>query len=314
MPRTQRNTKLKGITLYNKISKEFTKINNKLPEERKLSIQDRRKYISERIYPQYKGTSAYHVGIRAIKVSIEQVLDTIPPKEGCDVNYLSPSVLDVDWFELDDFIKQVLPDCIYITIDAGYFGKTKIFNTRNYNYTKSGVKGIVDNIRDAVNNNSGVDMSFTGVKKLRNKKPNDGTPENYYIDFILTINSEPVKEINPVIFNLPREERKKATRVKDAILARVKQLNLKKKRRKNARKTAIKNVTKLKNLNKRQKRSTNPNTKKNIANEKERLYKSMQKQLDNALNKGLLTIDQYDKFSLELLTKTLDNKKDGGIT
>jgi hypothetical protein len=313
MPRTPRNTKRKGVTLYNKILKEFTKINNKLPEERKLSLKERRKYIKERIYPQYKGSPTSRVGVRAIQVSIEQVLNTIPPKEACDVNYLSPSVLDVGWFELDDFITQVLPDCIYIRIDAGEYGTTKIFNTRNYNYTKNGVKKIVDNIREVVNNNSGVDMNFTGVKKLRNRKPNDGTPENYYIDFILTINSSPIKEIDPIIFNLPREERKKVTRVKDVILARVKELTLKKKRRKNARKTAIKNVTKLKNLNKRQKRSTNPNTKKNISNEKERLYKSMQKQLDNALNKGLLTIDQYDKFSLELLTKTLDNKKNGGI-
>ena len=313
MPRTPRNTKRKGVTLYNKILKEFTKINNKLPEERKLSLKERRKYIKERIYPQYKGSPISRVGVRAIQVSIEQVLNTIPPKEACDVNYISPSVLDVAWFELDDFITQVLPDCIYIRIDAGEYGATKIFNTRNYNYTKNGVKKIVDNIREVVNNNSGVDMNFTGVKKLRNRKTNDGTPENYYIDFILTINSNPIKEIDPIIFNLPREEKKKVTRIKDVILTRVKELTLKKKRRKNARKTAIKNVTKLKNLNKRQKRSTNANTKKNISNEKERLYKSMQKQLDNALNKGLLTIDQYDKFSLELLTKTLDNKKNGGI-
>lgn len=314
MANSRRNIKQKGITLYNKILKEFTKVNSKLPEDRKLSLSERRRYISERIYPQYKGTNVSRVGVKAINVSIVQVLDTIVPKEGCDVNYISPSVYsNVNWFELDDFIKEVLPKCIFIRLDAGDYGSTKIFNTLNYNYTKNGVKNIVDNIREYVNGNSGVDVSFTGEKKLRKGKTNDGTPENYYIDFLLVINSEPIREINPVIYNVPREERKKVTSVKNAILSRVKDLNLKKKRKTNARKTAKKNITKLKSINKKQQRSRNPKFKNKLAQEKERQYKAMQKQLDNAFNKGYLTQDQYDKFSAELLKKTLDNRRDGGL-
>jgi len=304
----------KGVQLYNKILKEFTKVNDKLPEDRKLSLAERRRYIKERIYPQYRGISASRVGVKAINVSIFQVLDTILPKEGCDVNYISPSIYsNVNWFELDDFINEVLPKCIFIKLDAGQYGQTKIFNTLNYNYTKSGVKNIVDNIREFVNGNSGLDVSFTGQNKLRKGKTNDGTPENYYIDFVLVINSEPLRDIEPVIFNLPREERKKVTSVKNAILTRVKDLNLKKKRRKNARKTAIKNIDRLRSINKRQQRSRNPKFKKKLAQEKDRQYKSMQRQLDNALNKGHLTQDQYDKFSAELLKKTLDNRRDGGL-
>jgi hypothetical protein len=37
MQKNKKNTK--ANLLYNKISKEFTKINSKLPEERKLSIK-----------------------------------------------------------------------------------------------------------------------------------------------------------------------------------------------------------------------------------------------------------------------------------
>lgn len=314
MANSRRNIKPKGITLYNKILKEFTKVNDKLPEDRKLSLSERRRYISERIYPQYKGTPVSRVGVKAINVSIVQVLDTIVPKEGCDVNYISPSVYsNVNWFELDDFIQEVLPKCIFIRLDAGDYGSTKIFNTLNYNYTKNGVKNIVDNIREYVNGNSGVDVSFTGEKKLRKGKTNDGTPENYYIDFLLVINSEPIREINPVIYNVPREERKKVTSVKNAILSRVKDLNLKKKRKTNARKTAKKNITKLKSINKKQQRSKNPKFKNKLAQEKERQYKAMQKQLDNAFNKGYLTQDQYDKYSAELLKKTLDNRRQGGL-
>jgi len=311
---SRRNIKPKGITLYNKILKEFTKVNDKLPQDRKLSLSERRRYISEKIYPQYRGLKVNRVSAKAINVSIVQVLDTIIPKEGCDVNYISPSIYsNVNWFELDDFVRDVLPKCIFIRLDAGDYGDTKIFNTLNYNYTKSGVKNIVDNIRDFVNNNSGVDVSFTGEKKLRKGKTNDGTPENYYIDFILVINSEPIREINPVIFNVPREQRKKVTSVKNAILSRVKDLSLKKKRKSNARKTAKKNITKLSKINKRQKKSVNPKFKNKLAQEKDKQYKSMQKQLDNAFNKGYLTQEQFDKFSAELLKKTLDNRRDGGL-
>jgi len=309
-----KHIKRRGATLYNKILKEFTKINNRLPEDRKLSIDERRKYIKEKIYPQYKGTPQSRVGIKAINVSILQVLESVIPKEGCDVNYISPSVTaDVGWFELDDFIRDVLPKCIFIKIDAGVHGSTRIFNTLNYNYSKNGVKAIVDSIREIVNNNSGLDVSFTGEKKLRKGKANDGTPENYYLDFVLVINSEPIREINPIIFKVPKSEKKKVTSVKNAILSRVKDLNNKKKRRKNARKTAKKNISKLKQLNIRQKKSRNPQFKDKIANEKERQYKAMQRQLDNALAKGNLTQDQYDKFSAELLIKTLDNRKFGGL-
>lgn len=306
--------KAKGISLYNKILKQFTKINNELPLDRKLSIADRRKYVSQKLYPQYKGNVANKVGIRAINKSIEQVLDTIIPQEGCDVNYISPSVTaDTAWYDLDEFIRDVLPKCIFIRIDAGTYGQTKIFNTLNYNYSKSGVKDIVDNVREFVNNDSGVDVSFTGNKKLRKGKANDGTPENYYIDFIIVVNSEPIEMVTPIIFNVPKTERKKVTSVKNAILARVKDLSNKKKRRKNARKTVIKNITKFKTINKKQKRSVKPTTKERYSKEKEKLFIASQKQIQNAFNKGLITKEQFDKYSLEFIKKLMDNRRLGGL-
>jgi hypothetical protein len=48
-------------TTYNRILKEFTKLNNKLPEDRKLSIQERRKIIKEKILPRYKKIPAYNI-------------------------------------------------------------------------------------------------------------------------------------------------------------------------------------------------------------------------------------------------------------
>lgn len=307
-------SKTRGVSLYNKLLKQFTVINNKLPEDRKVSLVDRRKYIKEKIYPQFKGDSAKRVSKANINKSIEAVLNTIVPKEGCNVNYISPSVTaDVSWHELDDFIRDVLPSCIFIRVDAGTYGQTKIFNTLNYNYSKNGVKAIVDNIREFVNNESSVDVSFTGNKKLRKGKTNDGTPENYYIDFIIVVNSEPIDDVEPVVFNLPKGEKKNVTSVKNAILARVKDLSNKKKRKKRARKTAVKNIQKIKSINVRQKRSVKPETKKKFALIKDAEYKKMRKQLDRDYNKGLLTDDQYKKFVQDLTVRIFDNRKNGGL-
>ena len=313
MAKSRRNITNKGVSLYNKILKEFTEINNQLPIERRLSIEERRKYISERIYPQYKGTSPSRVSKGAINISVFQVLDTLAPKEECNPNYVSPSVYDdVEWFGLDEFISEVLPKCINMKVSAGQFGETKIFNTINYNYNRSGVRSIIDGVRDFVENESG-GASFSGVKKLRKGKTNDGTPENYYIDMVLVLNDKPISDLQPIIYDVPKEERKVVKSVKSAILERVKQLNLKKKRRTNARKTARKNIAKITQINKRQKKSMNPKFKKKLATEKDKQYRAMQRQLDNAFNKGLLTQEQYDKFSLELIKKVLDNRKDGGL-
>jgi len=314
VPQKKKNIKTRGVSLYNKILKEFTKVNNSLPEERKLSLSDRRKYIKEKIYPQFKGADKTRVSVKDIKKEIVGVLDTIVPKEGCDVNFISPSIVaNVGWFELDDFIRDVLPACIYISIDAGDFGKTKIFNTLNYNYTKNGVKKIVDNIRDFVNNDSGVDVTFTGEKRLRKGKTNDGTPENYYIEFILVVNSEPIKDINPVLYNVPKSQKKQVTSVKNAILSRVKELGNKKKRRKRARRTAIKNISNVRKLAKRQVNAKSVEYKRNLAYKKIKEYNRAIKQIQSAFNKGNLTEDQYNRFTNEINLLIIQVKKEGGI-
>lgn len=302
----------KGVVLYNKLLKQFTKINNDLPEERKLSVQERRKYISEKIYPQFKGIAPSKVGVKAISTEIYKVLDTIVPKEGCDPNLISPSVYaDVMWFELDDYIRDVLPKCIYVRVDADNLGKTKIFNTANYNYQSSGLRNLLDKVRDEVKNSSSA--SFTGVKRLRMGKPNDGTPENYFIDFILVINSNPTKPINPVIYKVPKEKKKDVTSVRNAILARVKDLTNKRKRRKNARKNAKKNLTDIKKINKRIIKAKSPDYKRKLNLDKINKFLKALKQLDTAFNRGNMNEEQYNRFKEQLNKAIEDAKREGGI-
>ena len=303
----------KGALLYGKILKEFTKINATMPEDKQLSIQERRKVVSAELYPQFKGTHPYRVGVKRIKESVDKFYERVIPSEASeDVNLISPSVYDdVAWFELDNYIREVLPKGIFIRVDAGDLGTTKIFNTSKYKYKQSGVYKISENIRKKVKNDS--DAHFTGVKKLRDKKPNNGNPKNYFIDFILVVGLTAIKPLEPVIYNVPKEQKKIVTSVKNAILERVKELNLKKKRKSSARKNANKNLTNVKKIAKRQTNAKTENTQKKLALDLIKEYNKAIKQLDNALNRGNLTKEQYDRFYDELQKKIINAKKDGGL-
>ena len=125
----------KKTTTYNRILKEFTKLNNSLPEDRKLSIKERRKIIKEQVLPAYKNQPKYKFRVRKLREDIVKIYDKIPPKEICDLNYIDPSEYAyVEWFSLDETIRELVPDCIYVKVTAGEYGETNIFNTRNYEY------------------------------------------------------------------------------------------------------------------------------------------------------------------------------------
>lgn len=301
-----------GALLYGKILKEFTKVNKGLPENKQLNIKERRKYVSEELYPQFKGTNPKRVGVKRIKESVFKIYEKVIPTDATDVNLISPSTYDdVRWFEVDEYINEVLPKGIFIRFDAGELGSTKIFNTKTYNYRKSGVFKITEAIRKQVKNDS--DPFFVGVKSLRNGKANNGNPKNYFIDFVLVVSGNAVNSIEPVIFKVPKEQKKLVTSVKNAINERIKDLNLKKKRKSSARKKATKNLGEVKKLAKRQKKAKSENYQKELALKLIKEYNKAIKQLENAFNRGNLSKEQYDKFVAELQDKITNAKRDGGI-
>ena len=138
----------KKTTTYNRLLKEFTKVNNKLPEERKLSIKQRREIIKTDLLPKYKDVPQYKLRVKKIKDSILKAIDKVPPREICDLNYIDPSDFAlVEWYSLDETISELVPDCVFVKVSAGIYGETKIFNTRNYEYGRRGVRDIIENIR-----------------------------------------------------------------------------------------------------------------------------------------------------------------------
>ena len=294
-------------TTYSIISKQFTKINNKLPEDRKISYKDRRDIIKGQILPQFKGINKSKLRIKPIKSAINSVISKIPPKEICDLNFIDvPAEYGyVEWFALDETIKEIVPDCIYIKVTAGQFGQTNIFNTRNYEYNKSGVRQIVEDIRQPALNTSGR-YFFSGYQKLRPRRKNNGNPENYYLDFVLFEmdalgNQIPWGNTDTTKFDVAKtkENRSKKTRVKNIIEGKIKLLKKKREKRARAKKTIEKNINQFgKTVQKLSKKTNQEDAR---AKAREQFLKALE-MLEKYKNEGKLTEKQY-KAAFEKLFK-----------
>lgn len=293
--------KSNGLAVYNRILREFTKIDNQLPEERQLSVADRRKIITESIYPKYKGTAKSKISAKTLKGQIIYQIQRLPPKETCDPNYIDPSVYrTIDAFAIDEFLQTVIPNCIYVKLQAGNLGETKIFNTRNYSYNRSGVKKIIENIREFAQEMTS-QLDWSGVQKLRPRKADDGTPENYYIEFVLNINGDAVADTTPVLRKPPKERQKIKTKVTNIIQQRISQIRTKKKKVGRAKKSVSKTAQQLSIIRKKIKKLKTPKGKSAyIALETDTLVKALTK-LKKTYEKGILSKEEYEKLRNKLI-------------
>lgn len=294
-------------TTYNRILKEFTKINNKLPEENKLSLKLRREIIKKTLLPQFKDVPQYKIRLKPLRNSIIKEIEKVPPKQICDLNYIDASEFAfVEWYALDETIAELVPDCVYVKVTAGEYGETNLFNTRNYEYGRNGVRSIVEEIRPDADNSSGK-FIFSGYKKLRPRKRNDGTPDNYYLDFVLFLidkkgNQKPQGDTESVKFDLPktRETRSKKTQVKNIIEDRIKQLKSKKDSKRRAKKTLDKNIKEFSVVAKKLAKAKKPNV--NTVNAFNKRFIKAAELLEKYYAQGKLTKLQYEK-NLEKITK-----------
>lgn len=285
-------------TKYNLILKQFTKLNNKLPEENKLSIQQRRAIIKQFVLPSYKDVPIYKIRLKSLKSLLQKEADKVPPKEICDLNFIDVSEYAlVEWYSLDETIRELIPNCVYVKVSAGEFGETNVFNTRNYEYGRRGVRQIVEAIRPEADNLSGK-FIFSGYQKLRKGKKNNGTPDNYYLDLVLIIidkdgGQEPQGDIDVVRFPIAktRENQKKKTKIKNIIEGKIKLLKTKKDSIKRAKKTLEKNIKKFEEANKK----TAKKPTKNSSTIAMRQFNATAALLEKYYKEGKITKEQYDK-------------------
>jgi len=228
---------LKGIKLYNYLLKQLGVENKKYPKLQRLGIVERRKIVSQKLYPKFKKEPKLLVS--SVNRDIRGIIKGLPPKEVCNPLYLAEAYLsNIEYYEIDNHIRSVLPDCLDVRVNAGSLGKTKIFNTNGYQYQADGVRKIIENIRKELSENTSGLAYFDGVPKLKPRKPNDGNPKNYYIEFVLIINDEPKVDDTPVDFDLPKKEKVKVEKVKNYLSERFGSLQKAKRKRKREQKKA----------------------------------------------------------------------------
>lgn len=223
-------TKLKGIKLYNALLGELTKANNKATSKQRLSQAEKRKIVSEQLYPKFKGVD--NILVRNVTRDINKIVKGLGPSEICNPLYLSEAYLAfVEYWEIDNHIRTVLPACLDVRVNAGEFGVTRIFNTSNYSYYTNGVQKIIEGIREEIGNTSGRGY-FDGIIKVKPKKADDGNPANYFVDYVLYINDSPEAEDEGTKFRLPKKEQKKVEKVRDILVDKFKVLEKQKRKRK----------------------------------------------------------------------------------
>jgi hypothetical protein len=255
---------VKKETRYNKVLKQFTAINNKLPEEAKISLRQRRSIIKQFILPKFDKVPDYKLRVRDLKASILYEYDKLPnkPPEACNLNFIDPSNYKrpINFYEIDEFFEKIMPDCIYAKVSAGEFGDTNIFNTRDYSYGRKGIQAITESIRKKYSK-SGVAF-YVGFQKLRPNKKNNGESDSYYLDMVLYINNTPQGTTNTTKFKLPKSRLITSTKnkVQNLLDAKFKILKNEKVKKSNARKSINKTNEKIKEAKKKLKR--NPNSEK----------------------------------------------------
>lgn len=222
---------LKGAKLYNFLLKELGDQNKKITKQQKLGIDAKRKVVKEVLFPKFKAVPKITIG--EVRKDIRAIIKSLPISEICNPLYLSEAYLSlIEYYEIDNHIKIVLPDCLDLRVNAGNLGKTRIFNTNGYRYQSDGVRRIIENIRTELKDNTSGIAYFDGVVKLKPRRKNDGNADNYFIDFVLFLNDKPVDSDDPIDFDLPKKEAKKVEKVKGYLVDRLKVLIKDKARRK----------------------------------------------------------------------------------
>lgn len=285
MPQSKKRVKvsdLKGIRLYNFLLKRLAEENKKLSKKQQLGIESRRRIVSKQLYPKFKAEGKVSIG--AISADLKKIVRALPPQEICNPLYLSEAYLAfVEYYEMDNHIRSVLPDCLDVKVNAGSLGKTKIFNTRNYSYNGDGVRKIIENIRKELEENKSGMAYFSGVVKLKPKRKNDGTPDNYYVEYILYINDIPEANDDPVDFDLPKKEEKKVEKVRGFLAEKFKDLQKEKRKRK------------------RQAKKAKPKTEKEQKQIATKEIRNAISSLKRLLQAGIITKEQYESQKASLL-------------
>lgn len=190
-------------------NKIFSKIASRVHAEAKKqgirqSWTESQRFASKYVYPDYRDELLSKIDLHEVdrvivrgqqdlsrQLEVEQP-EQLPVQESCASVWDVPDaiIISIDWWDIQNTL-NVLPGNLNIRINAGSdFGVTEIAQNNDFPYHASPIKSIVERIRAAVANASG--PIWSGSRKVKPGRKDDGKDCSYFIDFILFVDGIPV--------------------------------------------------------------------------------------------------------------------------
>lgn len=296
----KKNTK--GLRLYNLLLSEVSKINKLIPEDRKLSLKERRQLISKRFYPRYSKKKG-RVKLTSLRKSLDRSIRRLPKREGCDVLAIDRALYqDIPYYEIEQFVGEALPNCIYVKIEAKEFGHTNIFNTRDFNYYITGLSDITNRINEWVRqqniSRSGAVPQYSGQINLRPKKSNNGDPDNYYLEMVIDVGPRSEKsQLNIPVKKTRKSKKQQRQIVNKFIEGRLRKLKQQKSIFKTIRKKIFDDFASI-----RQMKKSKLLTKKQILEAETKSKKRLENYVRKKFTDGKITERKKNRFLKEIRT------------
>lgn len=173
--------------LFAKLTRVARKRFEKDPSAPK-AYKDVQKWVSNNLYPIFKGENPNRTKVSDIESTIDAILAgkkvSGKKKVKCGDVFAVPDgdILEMNWWELEDTLFKIDP-IVQARVNAEGIFTSSILPAGQL-YADTDTKSAINLIRENQENLSGA--TWVGVRKLKQGKKNDGSPCNYFIDFVLS--------------------------------------------------------------------------------------------------------------------------------
>lgn len=257
------------------------------------------KFVSRYLFSKYKGQYISKIDLGRVDYTVGQIREDqlhgisyypTEPAEACGSAWAvlrdNPELYSFDWWELQNKLPEIPAD-VKIRVNAGdQFGYTDIAYAGDIDYFGSGIKAIVEAIRDYFKGASG--PSWAAEIKTRPGRQDDGKNCSYFIDFVLEVDGAAIQ-----IYSTPGEQHvvtppKKEIDDSNLSPKEIKEIKAKRKKDQEARKAQQEKVSKSKN---RQRPTSKPKEKTGSGQD----YNAILQRLYDEYKEGIIDVKEYKR-------------------
>jgi len=179
-----------ALRIYNTLTSRYWKQVKKRGLSDQISYRDVQKIVSSEVYPFYRGAKPYKLRMGAIdEVIVRNITQGRIPKRPLSDTlkfYRNEPLWEKDYFMLDpsiEDIRQTYPNGVELSVNAGSIGSTGIFNSNQYSYAGTGVREVVEGVRDHYENEP---YHYFRIRLLvKDGRKDDGMPDSYFVEIYL---------------------------------------------------------------------------------------------------------------------------------